>query len=318
MEEVIVVSTNESLTGYKFHQSNVTLIVRPNLGYDFYSYKVGLSKLVASKKAGNVFFINSSFLVTNPIKFEESLISASKLLEDSDLVGITKSNQFSTHVQSYFFGINAKSLETQWLKDWFASIEPRNSKTEVIFMYELGLSAMFLAHNQKVSTLWNPSVSRKFLSCIAYSKQLIKTKSVLFWLTHIGELTRYNPVQIEAKLLSENFGLIKNEILMENPLGISTDFLGSMKLELSSQVDSLDFSPPKWKSSSVVHLAHFFPSRAELIVTLHVHYIEVLDELYAALDNIPVPYDLWVTTSTPSHVKQIFNKFKFVANGLKV
>ena len=140
MNEVIVVTTNETLAGYVFSQDNVTLIARPNIGYDFYSYKVGLYKLIESHKLGDTFFINSSFLITDSTKFQKCLTQAINLLDKSDLVGITKSLQFSAHVQSYFLAIGEESLKTQWCKDWFASIEPRDSKTEVIYRYEIGLT----------------------------------------------------------------------------------------------------------------------------------------------------------------------------------
>lgn len=318
MDEVIVVTTNETLAGYNFCQDNVTLIARPNIGYDFYSYKVGLYKLIDSHKLGDTFFINSSFLITDSAKFQKCVSQAITLLDKSDLVGITKSLQFSTHVQTYFLAIGEESLKTQWCKEWFANIEPRDSKVEVIFRYEIGLTTTFLKHNQKVSTLWNPSKYRKFISIFTFSKQLIKTKSFLFWLAHINGVSKYNPVQIEAKFLSENYGFLKSEILMENPLDIQTDFLGVLKRELIKEVNEIASSPPQWSSSSIVHLRDNFPSRADLVVTLHIYHTEIIDEIYEALDNIPIPFDLWVTTSIPSASKEIFTKFQNLTSGMKI
>jgi len=318
MDEVIVVTTNRTLADFDFCKENVSLIARPNVGYDFYSYKVGLSKLAESDKCGDTFLINSSFLITDPLQFEKCILNAISLLDQSDLVGITKSMQFSTHVQSYFLAIKEQSLGMQWCKDWFSSIEIRDSKFEVIFMYEIGLTTTFLVHNQRISTLWNPSRFRKFLSALIYSKQLITTNSILFWLANIRGITKYNPVQIEAKYLSEKYGFVKSEILLENPLAIKTNFLGDLELELRNQVEEFNFTPPQWGPSHVVHIENNFPSRADLVVTLHIHHIEILDEIYLALDNIPVPLDLWVTTSIPSLTKEIFTKFHFLAKGIKI
>lgn len=318
MDEVIVVTTSETLAGYVFCQDNVTLITRPNIGYDFYSYKVGLYKLIESDKLGDTFFINSSFLITDSTQFQKCVLQVITLLDKSDLVGITKSFQFSTHVQSYFLAIGDQSLKTQWCKEWFASIEPRDSKIEVIYRYEIGLTTTFLRHNQKVSTLWNPSKYRKFISALTFSKQLIKTKSFLFLLAHINDVNKYNPVQIEAKFLTENYGFLKSEILMENPLAIQTDFLGDLRRELIKEVNEIASSPPQWNSSSIVHLRDNFPSRVDLIVTLHIYHVEIIDEIYEALDNIPIPFDLWVTTSIPSASKVIFAKFQDLTSGMKI
>jgi rhamnosyltransferase len=318
MDEVIVVTTNVSLSGYEFRQNNVSVTARPNIGYDFYSYKVGLNKLTESNRVGDTFFINSSFFITDSVQFENCILQAIEHLDQSDLVGVTKSLQFSTHVQSYFLAIKEQSLEAQWCKEWFSNIEPKDSKIEVIYMYEIGLTSLFLMHGQKIFTLWNPSSYRKFLSSFTFGKQLIRTKSILFCLANINDLNKYNPVQIEAKFISENYGFIKNEILAENPLGIQTDFLGNLRSELSTHVNTFRSSPPTWDSSSIVHIQDNFPSRAEVVVTLHIHHIEILDEIYEALDNIPIPFDLWITTSIPSLSKKIFTKFQFMAVGIRI
>ena len=318
LDHVCVVTTNDSLSSVTFSKRNVSLISRPNLGYDFYSYKVGLNHLQETGKYGDVLFVNSSFLVTNFHLFEDCVLMALNLLDDSDLIGITKSRQFSVHLQSYFFIIKESVISKDWFMEWFSRIEPKNSKLEVIFSYEIGLTSLFNLNGGKVTSLYQPNRIRRIKSYYRYSERLIATKSFFYWFTHLHSIGKYNPVQIEAKALWDHYGFIKNELLGKNPLSIDTGFLGASKSLFSSDSPISHDDVIKWDSDSIVSIQNHFPSRAALIVILHIHYVESLDEIYMYLDNIPAPFDLWITTSIPSICEEIFSKFEFIAQGLRI
>ena len=318
LSEVVVVTTNQSLASFSTELTNVSIISRPNIGYDFYSYKVGWKYLYEQEKYGDVIFTNSSYLITNLELFNKAVSDVIRELDSSDLVGITKSSQFSPHIQSYFFGISELSQDSQWWKDWINDIQPKNSKIDVIFSYELGMTTLFINQGCAIKSLWRPKWYRKILSCLYYSKKLIVTQSFSYWCFNLNQVTNYNPVQIEADAINKEFGFVKKEVLGINPLSINSKALKELRVLFNNDIKSDTNQGNQWRLNGITSIEKNFPSKTDLIVLAHVHHIEYLSELIMYLDNIPHPFDIWITTSLPSICEEIFNKARFIASGIRI
>lgn len=326
--KVILVTT--STLNHTELPSDIITIQRPNIGYDFYSYKVGIDKLYQLNDYESFLLINSSFLVLNEEKFIHTLLTMAKALQTSDVVSITASTQFSLHFQSYLLLLKTDLLSQKWFKDWQREIEPKNSKMETIFAYEIGLSNKIIISGIKTTVLFKESIEEKSVCLLKWHE----------WQRKNGEKTindDYNPVHFSAHLIAEKFGIVKTEFLRNNPhqldtnwvknvssaniWPIITDFIERSKPEYKSSNDGLinlaskDFGIPKLRLVCTAPLAR---RGVRIGVVIHLYYIELIDDFFNLLKNIIEPFDLFVTTPFEGQVLQILNKFSPIAQSLAV
>ncbi|HET6208918.1 MAG TPA: rhamnan synthesis F family protein [Jatrophihabitans sp.] len=112
---------------------------KPNIGYDFGSWAVGLGVLPAITRAPYVILANDSVL--GPFTDIGDLLAD---FESSiaDVWGLTDTRQFSHHLQSYFLGYRNGVLAERPLQDFFAGVRQERSKWEIIKHNELALSRL--------------------------------------------------------------------------------------------------------------------------------------------------------------------------------
>jgi lipopolysaccharide biosynthesis protein len=117
----------------------LVVIRKPNVGYDFGSWSVALAIMPEIAGAERVIFANDS--MSGPF------IPLRLLLEhfdstSADVWGLTDSNQFEPHLQSYFLGFAGGVLADRPLTKFWASIGEESEKLQIIFRNELGLSRL--------------------------------------------------------------------------------------------------------------------------------------------------------------------------------
>ena len=127
--EVVLIST--SVQGEAKHKELWTeigdevdgLLTKPNSGFDFGSWACGISQLEISKKlTGNLILINNS--VFGPFGKLESLLNSWNT--DCPIFGITSSNEFVEHVQSYFIGFrNSMLRELAFINYWKSDFDQK-------------------------------------------------------------------------------------------------------------------------------------------------------------------------------------------------
>jgi lipopolysaccharide biosynthesis protein len=119
--------------------ADAIVLRKPNIGYDFGSWAVGLGVLPAITQAPYVILANDSVL--GPFtdigwllaEFENSI---------ADVWGLTDTRQFSHHLQSYFLGYRNGVLAERPLQEFFAGVRQERSKWEIIKHNELALSSL--------------------------------------------------------------------------------------------------------------------------------------------------------------------------------
>ena len=83
----------------------ITVIRRKNIGYDFYSYKVGFDYLIDKFKKKfedkDLYFANSSVLFIEPKKILNSIKKVT--IKKNEFWGVSRSRELTDHIQSYFF-----------------------------------------------------------------------------------------------------------------------------------------------------------------------------------------------------------------------
>lgn len=139
-EIVFVTVSNISLDDKKhLNEIGVTILQRENVGYDFYSYKVGIDYL-KDKEYKELILCNDS--VYGPIYSLESVFVQMEKY-NVDFWGITSSSMISIHIQSYFIVFREELLSSDFFYSFWENVKPLEDKVQIIKMYEIGLTQFF-------------------------------------------------------------------------------------------------------------------------------------------------------------------------------
>ena len=119
--------------------AEVIVIRKPNIGYDFGSWTVGLNSIPGSRQADSVVLANDS--VVGPFRGLGSII---KDLEETgaDAWGLTDTRQYFHHLQSYFLGFRRGVLAEPALARFWDGVRHERTKWDVIRRNELALSTL--------------------------------------------------------------------------------------------------------------------------------------------------------------------------------
>jgi hypothetical protein len=162
----------------------LTVIRRPNVGYDFGSWSIALELLPGVSAAENAILANDSMV--GPFRSLATLLEEFEA-SSADVWGLTDTQQFGHHLQSYFLGFRNGALGARPLKRFWADICHEDDKTDIIHRYEIGLGQLLHAEG--------------FVQTPAFSHELV---------VEPGQ----NPVIIGWKsLLERGFPFLKREIL---------------------------------------------------------------------------------------------------------
>lgn len=197
-----------------------TVIARENIGYDFWSYKVGIEALGDLTEYKKVLCFNSSFICLRP---ELLLEKAFLPLMHSGLNGITFSTQDSPHIQSYWFSFEGELLENpSVLLGWWQQLQPISERNLVVKCYEIGMSRWFIDHGVGVSALFEPSREDLLVALT----RLIATRRVRPQMSADGSMAitfdletakSLNPTHFLWDSLINEFGILKLDLLINNP-----------------------------------------------------------------------------------------------------
>jgi lipopolysaccharide biosynthesis protein len=117
----------------------LTIIRRPNMGYDFGSWATGLARYPAAAHAAEVLLVNDS--LAGPFRPIDHIL---RDFHDSkaDVWGLTDTTQHTHHIQSYCLGFKSQVLNEPPLAEFWRNVCIEASRNDVIQRYELGLSRL--------------------------------------------------------------------------------------------------------------------------------------------------------------------------------
>jgi hypothetical protein len=152
----------------------VTVVRRPNLGYDFGSWATALDRYPALAGADEVLLLNDS--LAGPFGPIDHLLAR---FHDSqaDVWGLTDTTQFGHHLQSYCLGFRHQTLLEAPLARFWHGIRAEACRDDVIWGYEIGLSRLLrrerysldagIHYNSVVRGGQNPTILgwRRLLDC---------------------------------------------------------------------------------------------------------------------------------------------------------
>jgi rhamnosyltransferase len=137
--QIAFVSTGVSPSELASLPATVKGIARDNIGYDFFSYKVGLNQLgSAVGQYSLIVLLNSSVICLEPRKLLERLDKLSWV--DHDIWGASKSEEGGSHLQSFLVAFGATAIRSEAFGNWWTSLQPLSVRADVIKHQEIGMS----------------------------------------------------------------------------------------------------------------------------------------------------------------------------------
>jgi rhamnosyltransferase len=118
------------------------LVLVPNIGYDFYAWKIGITKFWdIIRKYDKLILLNSSVL--GPMFNLGRFLSALDYL-NKDLIGATENREKQYHIQSYFLYFSYTLFNSTCFKTYWDNLYPLNDRELTINNYEVKLTQYFM------------------------------------------------------------------------------------------------------------------------------------------------------------------------------
>jgi hypothetical protein len=155
--EVVLVSACESPDHLVLEESilrRITIVRKPNVGYDFGSWSIGLLTFPEISQAKEVLLLNDS----NSGPFGTIAELLNQMNESPyDITGITDSLQHRYHIQSFMMHFKNNSLAHKAMVTFWQNVRSQNDKFDVVLAYELGLTSRAQGNGLYVGAIypWN-------------------------------------------------------------------------------------------------------------------------------------------------------------------
>jgi rhamnosyltransferase len=194
-DKIFLVSTNLQEGERLKLPDSVELIVRENIGYDFYSYREGILRLQAASGPWEITLMNTSFVITDPAKFTAEVIWNGVQALDFDCLGLTKSLEINEHVQSFLVSFSTTLTSDPRFTAWWRDMVPLNERYRVVVAYEIGLSAAVTQWGYQLHGLYQLE----------------------------GRYRGLNPSHYNYMQLLQKYGILKIQVFKANPCGVDLE-----------------------------------------------------------------------------------------------
>ena len=218
---IVLVSTSASPEAIRTLPGEVRPIVRPNVGYDFESYRVGIASLGDLGAWDEVVLLNSSIVCIDAAKLCRGFFCAPR--PEAEVFGLTASREFSPHVQSFLVGFSRRALVSQPFAAWWRDLQAFDDREEVIGRCELAMSAHFARHGFRLGAAFRPTPAQKFRALCRYLEALDQVPPI----TADGKVSldlaaadALNPMHFLWDAIFDQFGVLKAELLRRNPYSL--------------------------------------------------------------------------------------------------
>ena len=218
-KNIIVISTNLKNIEIKKIKKYATIITRENLGYDFYSYKVGIDYLKKKLKKkfydkNKILLLPSSLLFLKPKKL---LINFKKINDlENKVYGLTKSWEICEHLQSELFIFSSLLFNNKSFSNWWGKIKKIKSKQLIIYKYEIGFSNFL----EKINIDRVPLFLKNIKNFPSSRVEFIKMKILNIFFKK-QKIYKKNPMHFYWEDIYKKFGFIKIELIKYNPHNVN-------------------------------------------------------------------------------------------------
>jgi lipopolysaccharide biosynthesis protein len=307
VERIVVVTTSAHIGDLPASLPSVDLVRRPNIGYDFYSYRVGHAHLLRDHQPESLYILNSSLVLLDAEKFQTLLEDLASAARSTAARAVTSSTQLGWHLQSYLLYVDLGKTPRGWLARFLDRVEPQNTKLETILHNEIGFGRCIEEDGVAAEALFAPPAS--------YQAEVEKAGIALSEVNW----THWACVELAAR-----WGFAKGELLRSNPHQLSLDevWAAASPVLLPSAKEMVDATEQFYKSDGKgltqlsqskgtslvrewVQSNRHRVANARVAVALHLFYVDLLEELLGYLESICEPFDLFITTPFEADIPRI-------------
>lgn len=143
-DDVIFVSTSklDENECFKLNDLCAKVIIRENVGHDFYSYKAGINAVNNLNEVEQLVLCNDScfgplFPLVNVFQKME--------LQQVDFWGMSANSRPRFHLQSFFLVFKNNLINSEIFKSFWNDAKVLENKDQIVFDYEVGLSQKLIA-----------------------------------------------------------------------------------------------------------------------------------------------------------------------------
>lgn len=201
-----------------------TFLCRANEGYDFVSWREGLATLRAGDFA-EILCVNDS--VYGPLSDLGPVLRHPRTA-DADLWGMVLSEQATRfrvgrcpHVQSWFFGMRRRLLESPVYDRFWKQVVPLPSKDEVVDRYELGLSDACHRAGLRVAAVYDAREAPRVALGELWPHVRLTSPRRSWRLLRKGRRCQHNPSELLGnRLLEAGVPFVKVNVFRTNHYGL--------------------------------------------------------------------------------------------------
>jgi rhamnan synthesis protein F len=158
---IVVTTSRLTAEARSWLRANAELVERENYGYDFSSYRSGLSTAGDLSGYDEVVVCNDTFV--GPLR-PYSRIFAEMAGVPVDFWGITLSGRIEPHVQSFFVVFRRWVVGSKAFVDFWRHLAPVSDRRQVIRRYEVGLSSRLVAAGFTMGSYFSESQRDRLLA----------------------------------------------------------------------------------------------------------------------------------------------------------
>jgi len=297
------------------------VIIRENVGFDVWAYKqvlehVGYENLAKYDEVmlynhtiyGPFFPLSEMFEVMDKRKCDFWGMTSHKSMVPNPF---TKTGRLPEHINSHFIAVRKRMLKSPEFKEYWDRRPKIESYTDSVLKHEsiftehfeqLGFSSSTYVDNKRYTTEY--PIMMEVQDVVANRCPIIKRR--LFFHDHYFFEENGTDIPLALETL-RNTSDYPEEMMWKSALRVS-------KLRnLNVNVNLMRVLPDEARVKKIAKNRY-----GKVAVCAHIYYVEMLEEILAKTDNIPVPYDFIASTDTPAKAKEIRRVAKKRKNIAKV
>jgi lipopolysaccharide biosynthesis protein len=314
-DRLVVVSTGLRPDAFDSKDPRITVISRQNVGYDFYSFKVGIESIPDLWAYDELIVANDSIYMVRDYGLSDIFERMSNA--NCDMWAMTVSKQVVSHAQSYFVVFRKSLLVTPAFAKFWRDVRVVDNKWEIILNYEVGMTQHFVAHGARVASAFKPTF-QDYLTIawrLAARRKFIKPAQFLVEILNWQRVKSSNLTHYLWDRVASELGFFKCEVLRDNPnklrmhglaLVVGAEHVAEIEAEMermrggrNSEKDavvpvaanSVSIVLPEFQLSSIDSAA----LHADLAAVVHLYHVDLAEEISDYLDNVVVPVDVFVS-----------------------
>ncbi len=221
---IVFVSTGLSAESAEKLRPFAQVIVRENIGYDFWSYKVGIQLLGDLTGIDRLVIFNSSFITLSATALCAPFIGP---VDQPCLHGLTRCDFGRPHLQSFWVAFEHRDLiRSSQFERWWHDMTPVSERLDVIDRYEMGMSAYFSSAGMPIKAAFEPKPDEDVIAiCRMMASRWDRVEQ---WVDQsdgaaklrVEQARRLNPTHFLWDALLSRHGILKIELLKSNPFDI--------------------------------------------------------------------------------------------------